>query len=275
MDPGFLLKKTISLFLDPVAWPLLAMLLAGAVSVAPRWSEKHFGSIRRRRICRRIAIALAWLGWGSLYLASIAPVSRGLTSHLERKCPPPLPEGALPEGLRTPEFVVVLAGGQRAAEGKPALSSLTRHALARVVGGVDLWKRFPDSRLVFTGVRLETESMTAVAARLGVPVEMIIQESESRDTDDHPRLLEPILGDAPFLLVTSATHFPRSLALFQGRGLDPIPAPVDFTGWPEDEPSESGYRPSLVPAASNVYRTSIALHEIHGMAWAKLTGKAD
>jgi uncharacterized SAM-binding protein YcdF (DUF218 family) len=34
------------------------------------------------------------------------------------------------------------------------------------------------------------------------------------------------IGDAPFLLVTSASHLPRAMIFFQ-RGLHPLPAPAN------------------------------------------------
>ena len=37
-----------------------------------------------------------------------------------------------------------------------------------------------------------------------------------------------MIGREKFILVTSAAHMPRSMALFRKRGLQPIPAPADF-----------------------------------------------
>lgn len=274
MDLGFTLKKIVSLFLDPVGGPLFLVGIGLFLIVSPRiisrWRTK-----KARGLLRRTGAILCICGWGILYLASIDPVAAGLTAYLERRCPPPLPPGALPEGLEEPLYIVVLAGGQRDAPGKPVLSSLTRHGFARVAGGVDLWRRFPGSTIVFTGRPDEVRTMSRVAEQLGVPSDQIQIENQSRDTEDHPRLLLPILGEAPFLLVTSATHFPRALALFQARGFEPIPAPVDFSGWPGGELGDNGYRPTLMPGASNVFQTSTALHEIYGLAWARISGQID
>jgi uncharacterized SAM-binding protein YcdF (DUF218 family) len=60
------------------------------------------------------------------------------------------------------------------------------------------------------------------------PNEDLILESDSKDTNDQARLIQPIVGDDLFLLVTSATHMPRSIALFKSLGMHPIAAPTDW-----------------------------------------------
>ncbi|MDA7920678.1 YdcF family protein [Verrucomicrobiales bacterium] len=82
------------------------------------------------------------------------------------------------------------------------------------------------------------------------------------------------MGDAPFLLVTSGAHMPRAYRLFTGQGLKPVPAAVDVWAYPElgnPNPYQSAL---LIPRASNVYASSVAMHEIMGMAWATLRGQA-
>ena len=36
------------------------------------------------------------------------------------------------------------------------------------------------------------------------------------------------IGQTPFILVTSAGHMPRSMAVFEAQGMQPIPAPTEF-----------------------------------------------
>ena len=117
--------------------------------------------------------------------------------------------------------------------------------------------------------------MRAVAERLGVPKDRIIEETESRDTQDHPQKLKPLLGESPFLIVTSATHMPRSAALFKAAGYDPIFAPVDFLIWPTPGVYDP-YRPGmLIPRVFNLELTSTALHEIGGIAWSRWKGEVE
>ena len=68
--------------------------------------------------------------------------------------------------------------------------------------------------------------MAAVAREMGIPERDIILETKSRDTKDEAMFIKPIVGNEPFVLVTTASHIPRSMALFKKLGMDPIPSPV-------------------------------------------------
>ena len=65
----------------------------------------------------------------------------------------------------------------------------------------------------------------------GVPEEAILLETESRNTDENALYSKRPLeahGLKHILLVTSALHMPRALALFRASGIDAVPAPTDF-----------------------------------------------
>lgn len=278
MDFWFSFKKVLSSHINPVSVTLeLIFLGVILISFAAR-QPKHPPGPKRKRFrafAGDLGVFLVVLGMLTLYLSSIDPVAKTLTLRLESQHPPLQKEG---HGLIVPEkpdFVVILAGGHLSGPGKPTLSRLSQSGFARVVGGVDLWKHFPGARLVVTGHPDETRAMRAVAENLGVPPDKIIEETESRDTKDHPRHLKPILGRRPFLLVTSALHMPRSVRLFRNQDYSPIVAPVDFLIWPSPgEPDP--YRPGLLlPRVFNLQLTSQALHEIGGMAWSKWRGEVD
>lgn len=272
MDFWFSFKKMLSIYINPVSITLELIFLGVVfITFAARRPKKPTGPkwARFKAFVGDLGVFFVVLGMLTLYTSSIDPIANSLTLHLEAQHPPlEEKEGALvvPE---TPAFVVVLAGGHLSVPGKPTLSRLSRYGFARVVGGVDLWKHSPEAQFVVTGHPDETAAMRAVAEEIGVPSDKIIEETESRDTKDHPRYLEPILGDEPFLLVTSAVHMPRSADLFRNQGFDPIIAPVDFLIWPS--PGEyDPYRPGLLlPRVFNLQLTSQALHEIGGIAWSQ------
>ncbi len=276
MDYWFSVKKLLSIYLNPVTVTLelvfLGVVLIGLASRKPR---KPLGPkmTRLRAHLGDLGVFFVILGILALFLASVDPVANALTLHLERQHPPLEERDGVPVVTTVPAAIVVLAGGQRNAPEKPVLSSLTRQGLARIVGGVDLWKHFPDSKFIVTGHPDETSAMRAVAQRLGVPADRIVEETESRDTKDHPRKLKPLLGESPFLLVTSGTHMPRSTALFRAAGYDPILAAVDLQIWPTPGVYDP-YRPGLfIPRVAGLELTSTALHEIAGLAWSRWRGE--
>ncbi len=47
------------------------------------------------------------------------------------------------------------------------------------------------------------------------------------DTEEEAAAVKQAIGDAPFLLVTSASHLPRAMIFFQQEGLNPLPAPAN------------------------------------------------
>ena len=276
MDYWFSVKKLLSIYLNPVTVTLelvfLGVVLIGLASRKPR---KPLGPkmTRLRGHLGDLGVFFVILGILALFFASVDPVANALTLHLERQHPPLEERDGVPVVTTVPAAIVVLAGGQRNAPEKPVLSSLTRQGLARIVGGVDLWKHFPDSKFIVTGHPDETSAMRAVAQRLGVPADRIVEETESRDTKDHPRKLKPLLGESPFLLVTSGTHMPRSAALFRAAGYDPVLAAVDLQIWPTPGVYDP-YRPGLfIPRVAGLELTSTALHEIAGLAWSRWRGE--
>jgi len=69
-----------------------------------------------------------------------------------------------------------------------------------------------------------------------VPDSAMVLETESRNTTENARFTADILqerGIQRILLVTSALHMPRSVALFERQGLEVIPAATDHEVRPE------------------------------------------
>ena len=79
-------------------------------------------------------------------------------------------------------------------------------------------------------------------------------------------MLAQRLGNAPFYLVTSATHMPRSLGLFRHRGLRPVPAPTDFL----DNGIAWRAFDTWLPNAQALAVTTRSVHEWYGLLWGRL-----
>jgi len=77
-----------------------------------------------------------------------------------------------------------------------------------------------------------------------------------------------MVGDDPLVLVTSASHMPRAVALFRKQGMNPIPAPAAHL---------VKRRPGLVPedfypSAMALLKAQMAVREYLGMSWLRLSG---
>ena len=177
-------------------------------------------------------------------------------------------------GGRSEKLIVVLSGGYTNDPRIPADSLLGEDTLARVVKGVQLYRAMPGSKVILSGGELNgtvpaAQHMARLAEGLGVSREDIILESKSKDTEEHARLVGMIVGREPFILVTSASHMPRAMGLFQKVGTSPVPAPTDYLARRNLNLSAD----DVYPTAEGIRIAERAVHEYLGLVWAKLRGK--
>jgi uncharacterized SAM-binding protein YcdF (DUF218 family) len=257
----FLLKKFISPLLLPV--PFCSMLLIFGLILI--WSG-------RRQKAGKILLSI-----GSLLLIflSYGVSTKWLLMPLERRYQPVLTAASLNSADVPPvKWIVVLGGGGSHSSQLPSPSQLSSASLARLIEGIRLQRQIPGSKLVLSeGNIFESgpvgEVMGRVAEELGVSRDDLVLETQSQDTEGQAGLIFPIVGSDRFLLVTSASHMPRSIALFQKAGMNPIAAPTDF-----ESLSAESWRPSaLYPSAGGLRKAELAVHEYVGLVWSKLRGK--
>lgn len=143
-----------------------------------------------------------------------------------------------PAQLPPAEAIVVLGGGTKAGFAPRPGVDLSEEG-DRVLYGATLYKQALAPLIIVSGGRIEwkgsgppeAEDMTAILTQVGVPRSAIIQESNSYNTHDNAVNVKKILqqrGISRILLVTSAMHMPRSLAIFKRQNIDAIAAPTDF-----------------------------------------------
>lgn len=259
----FFMKKLVSQFLNPLSFSSL-ILVAGLLLVS---YSRH----------RKLGKSLSVTGLILLFGFSFAPFVDQLVYSLERPFLPLFtPYRPTPQHEAEIRWIVVLAGGHGAAPHLPATSQLSPASLARVVEGVRLHRRLPHSKLVFSGgVEDEEVSsgdvMAAAARELGVDPQHTIVGPLARDTHEEAVALRHLIGARAFVLVTSAAHMPRSMALFRKVGLHPIASPGDYK-----IRSTGAQRVQLnhfFPQVDALHNATAAVHEYLGMLWSKLTNQ--
>lgn len=191
-----------------------------------------------------IGLALMWRGrrrgrWPLLaglgfYVAVLAtPIAPWIVMPLEDRFARPAEPPSRVDG------VIVLGGAVdqnlTEARGIPALNG----AAERMTEFVVLARRYPEAKLVFSGGQgsllhgglTEADVARRLFGALGVPESRVTYEGDARNTWENAlltrRLLEPKPGET-WLLVTSASHMPRSIGAFRRAGWEVVPWPVNY-----------------------------------------------
>jgi uncharacterized SAM-binding protein YcdF (DUF218 family) len=259
----FLLKKIFSRFLFPV--PLcIEVLLVGLLLL---W-------FTRKQRTGRTVVALAGV---LLFLFGSQFFSDALLTPLETRYPPLFvtPGAPAAAGSSKVKFIVVLGSGFRPDPCRPVAIQLDDGSITRLVEGVRVSKVLNCCKLILSGgpgpggVSSTAQAMGQLAQDLGVGRQDMILEAQSRDTEDEARLVAPMVGKQPFILVTEASHMPRAMALFRKQGTHPIADPVSF----RTRPRQAVPPYEALPNAEELLGAERAVYEYLALAWAKIRGK--
>ena len=221
-----------------------------------------------------LVVGRRWLGGGVralalvlLFLFSWQPFASLLIKPLERAYPPV--EVAEVEDV---EYVLVLGAGHAPDPTIPVSSRLPGMGMTRLAEGIRLHRALPGATLVTAGGGAPP-SIAATAADVahGLGVEEVETLDEPGNTYEEALAAGERFGDAPFILVTSASHMPRAMALFRAQGLDPTPAPTEYMA-PERSPEARWNIYYLRPSATGLRMTERAFHEYLGLAWGRMRG---
>ncbi|HWA85237.1 MAG TPA: ElyC/SanA/YdcF family protein [Opitutus sp.] len=260
----FWLKKVIAFWLMPLPF-CLALLALGLWFTRPG---------RRPRAGRLLVAA----GLALLVLLSNKVVSSWMIAPLERAFPP-VPEFAAGEPVPPPlaacRAVVVLGGGNSDTPAFSAVNRLSNSARARLMEGLRILRLLPGAKLVLsgagpTGQPSHASVLAEAAISLGVDPARIVRLDTPRDTEDEAAEVKRRFAREPFVLVTSAWHLRRAMALMRHQGLEPFPCPADYQSRPADHPQFSDYTWDT----DSLSRSTWAIYERIGYAWEWLRGKA-
>jgi uncharacterized SAM-binding protein YcdF (DUF218 family) len=216
-DLLFVLSKLLWLALRPGTFALLLAL----VGLAAVWRGLRWG---------RWPIAA---GLGFYLLLLLLPLHVWVQMPLEDRFPRPAEAPARVDGI------VVLGGAVEQdlteARGIPALNG----AAERMTEPVALMRRHPEARLVFTGGQgalvhgglTEADVARQLWTGMGVPPDRMAFEASARNTHENAVLTHALAQPKPgetWLLITSASHMPRSVGVFRQAGWAVVPWPVNY-----------------------------------------------
>ena len=161
------------------------------------------------------------------------PVDKWLLWPLENRFPQ---SATLPKNV---DGIIVLGGGEN-----PFVSAIRNQpqvngAGERLIAFVFLANQYPEAKLVFTGgsghlSKQEykgADTARGILNQLSFNTDRVLFESQSRNTIENVRLshslVHPKKGEK-WILITSASHMPRSVGLFRKYDWQVIPYPVDY-----------------------------------------------
>ena len=246
MEFGFLLKKFISFFLEPFGI-VFTLFIVGLLFLYLKKESRA-----------KLFLSSSFF---FLFLFSYPPFSNFLVSNLESRY-------SKYEYKESVKYIHVLGNGHNTDKTQPISSQLSDGGTKRVLEGVIIHKNTPNSILIFTGYEGKTDTTNAemnsrLAFALGVKIEDMMVNGKPTDTREEAEFCKTLVGEEPFVLVTSATHMPRAMMLFESLGMHPLAAPTNFY-----KRDFRGY--FRVPNAYSFVNSSLALHEYVGMLWAKI-----
>jgi uncharacterized SAM-binding protein YcdF (DUF218 family) len=231
---------------------------------------------------KRIGRYLLAFGVIAYFAFSSSPLSMALLARLENRYPSLLDT----KGVRDVDTIVLLTGAAWKDAHVPLTSQVGETTVSRLLEAIRLFHLTPGAKVVITGGPLETDGEDIPVSRIvgdlaismGIPEERMTLESDSTNTYENALEIKKILGEKPFILVTSAYHLPRAMAVFQNLGLSPIPAPANFRAIrnrPHFYASTGKVLEQMIsalPSSDNLANSERALHEYWGFMWYWMRG---
>lgn len=181
---------------------------------------------------------------------------------------------------------IILLGGSTRIPTPPRQTVEITEAGDRVLYAAHLYKEGKAPFIIATGGRIswlanappEADSMKNLLVEIGVPPSAVIEETEALNTYQNAVYTKKIidqLGLKKVLLVTSASHMPRSRLVFQKQGINVIPAPTDFLvtqiDWEQLQSTPQATLLNCLPDVGRLQQTTQAIKEYIGIVvyWLK------
>jgi uncharacterized SAM-binding protein YcdF (DUF218 family) len=230
---------------------------------------------------RRLSLTLLIFAFGVLFVAGNKYVATSLARTLEWRHPP-LPAGS------SADVIVVLGGGTEP-NVDPRSMIEVNSAGDRVLYALKLYNEGAAPVLLLSGGDIDflydspstpADDMAALMEMLGVPRDDILVQNDSLNTQQDAEYSCAIIKEKGYMkviLVTSAFHMPRSVALFEAQGCPVIPAPVDYSVTEDSwnalfHPSTEEFFIDLLPSYTHLSAVTKSMKEYLGMIFYHLTG---
>lgn len=257
------LSKFLPLFIYPVG--LVCFLILAALIVRKKRTWQTFLLI--------LALLLIWLG-GNRFVTMAAVQS------LESQYQPP---AIVPKA----DVILVLGGSTRSQLAPRVLPEMSEEG-DRLIYAAWLYKQGAAPKLLLSGGKpflkagntSESDEMAQLLELMAVPREALWLEAFSDNTYENAVETRRILAEKGLnriLLVTSALHMPRAVAIFKKQGFDVIPAPTDYlvtnADWAHYTQADLGLQLyNLLPSSADLDLTSRVIKEWIGIAVYKFRG---
>ena len=230
---------------------------------------------------RRFAKTLLIISLVVLFLGGNKYVAYTLARSLEWKY--------LPADIPASADVIVVLGGATEPALAPRPEVELNAAADRLVHGAALYRKGVSEHVLLSGgdidfLSLSSDSpasdMESIMEMLGVPADAIWLQGKSQNTYEDALYSCQMIkekGAKTVILVTSAIHMPRAVAVFEKQGCDVIPSPADFTvteaAWSNLWASDwQEVLINLVPSYSNLSLVTKTLKEYIGYWTYQLQG---
>lgn len=251
------LSKFLPLFVYPLGLTCVLLCLALVF-----WNKRKFAKIML------IGSLLVIFIGGNRYLANT------LARSLEVQYPSRT-------SVQSADLIVVLGGSTEPMIAPRPMVEINA-AGDRVLYAAKLFQDNPNAKLLLSGGDISfldqssstpAQDMAEIFKLVGVPESALILQDRSQNTYEDALYSCQMIKEGDYqkvVLVTSATHMPRSVKLFRAQGCEVIPAPTDFTltdiAWEKTwQPSVEEFFINLVPSYTNLSLLTKSLKEYLGM----------
>jgi uncharacterized SAM-binding protein YcdF (DUF218 family) len=252
------LSKLISLFVMPLGASLFIAILALVLLLFRK---------------RKTAVFLSLVHVILLWLSSMPVFSDHVVAKWERRFAP------VPVGESVDAYAAIVLGGAVEGPVPPRVEENLGDGVDRLLRACRLYKQGKVERIVVSGGNLpwlgvpvpEAEVMKNLLVEWGVPSEAILVETASRNTWENAENVRKMLGGKQgggLLLVTSALHMPRAMAVFRKAGVQVVASPTDYLIVDRGQRVLMDY----LPDAGALQNTTALLREVVGMVYYRLNG---